>query len=130
MDFLARIKQGLKELEEQARLMEAQAGQGEHPLEMFPRLAGSNASTKKATGKRSKPKATAPRQGQGHPAAGERFETPSCPTQGQTPTRQAVAPASPTPRRLVDDLHGRLDEAFLLSEILGPPRSVRGWDDD
>ena len=30
---------------------------------------------------------------------------------------------------ILDDLEGRLDEAFLLQEVLGQPRCVRGWDD-
>ena len=30
---------------------------------------------------------------------------------------------------ILDGLEGRLDEAFLLQEVLGQPRCVRGWDD-
>lgn len=113
MDFLAKVKQGLAQLEEQARLLEAQAEPGEHPLELASPFPESG-----------KPEVADLHQRRRQPATGERVETPSGPSRQAPPTRQAPA------RRLVDDLHGRLDEAFLLSEILGPPRSVRGWDDD
>ena len=36
---------------------------------------------------------------------------------------------SPAGAWILDDLEGRLDEAFLLQEVLGSPRCVRGWDD-
>lgn len=37
--------------------------------------------------------------------------------------------APPSGTWILDDLEGRLDEAFLLQEVLGSPRCVRGWND-
>lgn len=117
MDFLATVKRKLQELEEQARLMEAQAQGAARPLSG---LTKAEQRTQAQERKRVQP---APRY-----TSSEDFQTPACPTEGmfQSPDR-SLPPAGRS--RLVDDLQGRLDEAFLLSEILGPPRCLRGWDD-
>jgi hypothetical protein len=128
MDFLATVKKKLEEMEEQARLLQAMEQSAQNPVldrqgkALFqPRRGGAQA----PQGQR---QVTQPQRSM---TSQEAFETPQCATLGSPAGAVLSTPGSPqlTPR-LVDDLHGRLDEAFLLSEILGPPRCVRGWSDD
>jgi hypothetical protein len=54
-------------------------------------------------------------------------DSDSCPVEeGRRDSVSSVAPSADF--WILDDLEGRLDEAFLLQEVLGPPRCVRGWD--
>ncbi len=126
MDFLATVKQKLQELEEHARLMEAQAQGGVRPLSGLKKAEQRTQGGHQKSGKgknRGRQQQSVP-----HLASGEDFQTPICPTEGMSRSSgRSLPPAGHS--RLVDDLHGRLDEAFLLSEILGPPRCLRGWDE-
>lgn len=150
MDFLTQIKKKLEEMEEQARLLQAMqqssdggAVQGSDGRVLFqPRKEFPGESVRQGRrpqGERPSPSEQRPRSVGKQPqrqqsqqqktSSRERFQTPSCPTEGmEFHSSQALA-SPPQTVRLIDDLHGRLDEAFLLSEVLGPPRCVRGWED-
>ncbi len=131
MDFLNLVKKRLEEMEQQARMLQAiedaipkaaqqsRAGKGR---------GSSGGSRKGGKGKGGKGKGEARTS---LVSQEESFQTPSCPSQQVAraePVPSTGAPPALRPR-LVDDLQGRLDEAFLLSEILGPPRCVRGWEE-
>jgi hypothetical protein len=136
MDFLFQVKKRIEEMEEQARLLremesEGFASQGRRSQE------GAQRSRKSGKGKNKKqanagsapwgqPTAPQGRGGRSLVSQEEVFQTPDCVQVGQP--RTSGSPSG-RPQRLWEGLHGRLDEAFLLSEILGPPRCVRGWDD-
>lgn len=137
MDFLVQIKKRLNEMEDQARLLQEmeQAGfagggparrrQGGAAEPGLHRPAGS--APPELTRERSGGPRQARRDQRSLVSGEETFQTPACATEGEVQV-SALAPASPRTSRLIDDLHGRLDEAFLLSEVLGPPRCVKGWD--
>ncbi len=142
MDFLANVKQKIQEMEEQARLLQhmeqggaagPSSAQGKqlfqpknqqtrqpNPKARPPAPKGRGGNTAKPTGSRSM-------------RGSENFSTPRCATGDPTPaaaTPSAVVPSGGLSGNLLRDLHGRLDEAFLLTEVLGPPRCVRGWEED
>lgn len=128
MDFLNAVKQKLLELEEQARLMEqgaqASASQKSRPLAGLKAPEGKAKASRGGRGRAQETKRP-------HLVSDENFETPACVTgeRGANPGPSGRALPMGTRPRLIDDLHGRLDEAFLLSEILGPPRCMRDWSD-
>lgn len=111
MDFLAAMRKKLEEFEQQARLL---AEQQQADLEGALRPGRERQTRNKGKG----PSTPSPQERRASAAAAEQASAPS--PSGSQPGR--LGP------RLVDDLHGRLDEAFLLSEILGPPRCVKGWE--
>lgn len=140
MDFLANVKQKIQEMEEQARLLQQ--------MEQGATAGASSAQGKKLFQPKNQkanplPQGRAPRAGSGkgtqpsktRPMTGsESFSTPECVNiDGRTdPAPRAVdpRPSGGLSGALFKDLHGRLDEAFLLTEVLGPPRCVRGWEED
>lgn len=128
MDFLNAVKQKLQELEEQARLME-QGAQAPSAQKSRP-LAGLKSAERRAQDSRGG-RGRAQETKRPHLVSQEGFETPACATgegaRNLSPSGTAL-PMGNRPR-LIDDLNGRLDEAFLLSEILGPPRCMRDWSD-
>lgn len=146
MAFLDMVKQKLEELEQQARLLHAmeqssarggaQSDGDEADFEALRRLQNASQSqqqqpSRSKGGKLEQRTALGKARSSSSMASKENFRTPSCPTEGGLPPLSGPEGASPRlGARLVDDLHGRLDEAFLLSEILGPPRCVRGWNGD
>lgn len=136
MDFLANVKRKIQEMEEQARLLQQmdQGAIGSSPTQgkkafqpkgqttKSPGLRGGGERSSQLTDYRPIPEA-------------ESFTTPECATAGltsgapgQQPTGRASGPG--LSGSVLQDLHGRLDEAFLLAEVLGPPRCVRGWEED
>lgn len=150
MDFLNSVKKQLAEMEEQARLLQAMEASGVskgpdgrlmfQPRQGQPQGEVRPGGGKQGGGKNKKQQRHKSKQGQGRAqqqsqqprslvSHEEVFETPHCATEGRTVPAAAPAAAS-LQSRVLSTLHGRSDEAFLLSEILGPPRCVRGWADD
>ena len=125
MDFLKDMKAKLEELEKEAqRQMQEHQQQTQGPLFQ-----------PKSKGKRNKaqPQDSYPRGGGPQQAGQRRSHRPIDPDEC-TDTRRAPQPERVQGQREVggsifDNLGGRLEEAFLLQEILGEPRCVRGWDD-
>ena len=143
MDFLATVKKRLEELEEQARQMQAleQGTKAPSPKASSPSAGRAPAPARALSPTRSKTperkdvrKSASARPTARSLASPDGFTTPKCATADLPSKRKgsesAGLPSKSLNRRLIDDLRGRLDEAFLLSEVLGKPRCVRGWDDD
>lgn len=130
MDFLRDVKAKLEELEEfskQAQGMMQESGQ----KELF--------QPKQGLGSRMK---AALEQASGHqqfePRAQERQEqtrssrrpvdSQECPVEDWAKERTNTESSGPSGGSIFDNLSGRLDEAFLLQEVLGPPRCMREWE--
>lgn len=128
MDFLAAIQKKVREMEEQARLL--QSMESEQAQQQQRQARKQRAKQQKQQQKQQKGQRQQQNQ-RSLVSPDEAFETPHCATQGGSGgvVMGATTPLGLQPR-LVDDLHGRLDEAFLLSEILGRPRCERGWTAD
>lgn len=123
MDFLNKITKQLAQMEEQARLLQAMEASG---VTLDPKQAKQQKRSQgKDKGKRGHGQQP-PRPQRSLVSHDEVFETPHCATEGGLGSVGAVTKDSPQ-SRLVDTLYGRCDEAFLLSEILGPPRCMKGW---
>ncbi len=125
MDFLLSFGKKLKEFEEQARLLaEAEANRAAQERKAS---AGTGGSGRSSGGKgKKRGRDSSDHAGNRTLTSVERFGTDPCPSDMPPPLPGGAG--SNAGNRLVDDLHGRLDEAFLLSEILGPPRCIKGWD--
>lgn len=126
MDFLISFGKKLKEFEEQARLLaEAQR------LEAAEEPSDRPGSAPKEQRRAHKKKARQSQQpgGRRQLTSAERFGSDPCPTDLPPALPSSSTRTAGLGLRLVDDLNGRLDEAFLLSEVLGPPHCLKGWDD-
>jgi hypothetical protein len=124
-------------MEEQARLLQAMEQSSGQPGAREPKALFQPRGQASQTGGGRRPnqgkKKQQPAGPQRSPVPREVFETPQCATSGGLPAGTlplGTPEVSQLQPRLIDDLHGRLDEAFLLSEVLGPPRCVRGWNDE
>lgn len=123
MDFLASLGKKIKEFEEQARLLaETERARTEQEARS---ASADRARSKRKNGR----KGEAGRGRRQTLTSQEAFGSDACPGNMPPPLPSGGVGTPSAGGRLIDDLTGRLDEAFLLSEILGPPRCVRGWDD-
>ena len=142
MDFLNDIKKKLEEIEEfsQQQQQQQQASQQQAARGLFqPR--GESSRGAQPPGKRG---GRQPQQ-QRQPAQVGRQQAPARQTpQAKRSRRPVDSESCPVEEwrgqesqtglaageeSIFDNLGGRLDEAFLLQEVLGPPRCVRGWDE-
>lgn len=121
MDFLRDVKNKLQELEELSKMTEEQ--QQMQIRELF-------------TGKKKKGQAAPKRPQQLPPQKREKVkrvrqpvDSSGCPV-GEVSDGNTGGSSGPAVPSIFANLGERLDEAFLLQEILGEPRCVRGWDDD
>lgn len=126
MDFFRDVKAKLKELEELSQMTEEQ--QQQQLKELF-----GGGRKGKAQGQASRPmvkqrRPQQPRkQQQQQKGVREPVDSISCPVEEVT-SRQQSTTAGGTDLSIFDNLGERLDEAFLLQEVLGPPRCVREWE--
>lgn len=147
MDFLNSVKKQLAEMEEQARLLQAMEASGvskgpDGHLRFQPRNPGQAQGGQKPAGGKNKNKKQQRQKNKGQGQARQQqsqprslvsreevFETPHCVSEGAQGPPASTETVS-LQARVLNTLYGRSDEAFLLSEILGPPRCMKGWADD
>ena len=84
-------------------------GGGSQPKESYPRGGGSQ-----------------PKGGQNQRRSRQPIDSAHCPVGGVERTQAGDLASGGS---IFDNLEGRLDEAFLLQEVLGPPRCVKGWEE-
>ena len=131
MDFFRDVKAKLKELEELSQMTEEQ--QQQQLKELFgggrKGKAGSQASRPMVKQRRpQQPQQQRPNpQKQQKKRVRQPVDSPSCPVEEITSRHQPTT-AGDTDLSIFDNLGERLDEAFLLQEVLGPPRCVREWE--
>ena len=132
MDFFKDVKAKLKELEELSQMTE------EHQQQQLKELfgggrkgkAGSQASRPMVNQRRPQQPKQRQRpnpQKQQKKRVRQPVDSPSCPVEEITSRHQPTT-AGDTDLSIFDNLGERLDEAFLLQEVLGPPRCVREWE--
>jgi hypothetical protein len=119
VDFLKNMKAKLEELEREAQLAMQQQQQGQ----------GLSQHKKNAPPEEDSYPRGGGRQGKGQQRRSRRpIDSEECPVD-EVEVRSGVGVLA-SGGSIFDNLQGRLDEAFLLQEVLGQPRCVRGWDDD
>ena len=127
MDFLKNMKAKLEEFEREAQ--RAMQEQQERQQALFQAKAeqGKPQSQRPAKKQESYPRGGG-KQDPNKRRSRQPVDSDSCPVEeGRRDSEFSEAPSADS--WILDDLEGRLDEAFLLQEVLGSPRCVRGWDD-
>ncbi|MFA5504180.1 MAG: hypothetical protein WC314_11890 [Vulcanimicrobiota bacterium] len=121
MDFLNNLKAKLEELEREAQraMQEQQLQQTQARNRLF----------------QPKPDDFEPERPRKHrqdppPRSSRRpVDSEVCPVEEVMGQSSESGPVSHSGVSILDDLQGRLEEAFLLQEILGAPRCVKGWNE-
>ena len=115
MDFLKNMRDKLEELEEFSREAEQMMQNApEHGL-FSPR------------GKKKKRAEREPAPPQEVPRSRRPVDSDVCPVEEKMGRRSSQGEGPKQRLSILDSLGDRLDEAFILQEVLGPPRCEREW---
>lgn len=126
MDFLNNLKAKLEELEREAQraMQEQQLQQTQARNRLFqPKPDDFEQDDFEPERPRNRRKDPSPRSSR------RPVDSEVCPVEEVVGQSSENVPVTNSGFSILDDLQGRLEEAFLLQEILGAPRCVKGWDD-